>query len=357
MTTAAAAKKKYPSIDVLRAGAAVAIVMMHMLSKSNNQYTLGGILPGTLIPWFTQLVFLFMMISAFGMCCGYHERMLNGTIDLTSFYGNRVRRVLPYFSFLVILDVFSDFRFERLLEGFADVTLLFGFLPEANKFSVIGIGWFIGVIFVFYALFPLFSVLTRTKAAAWSTLAAAIIYNFACSYYFFNQAHYPNGFFARQNILFSAMFFVAGALVYLYRTELCERLGKRWLLVWLISIIITALYFMTPFINKNRYLQYPYFMVIFASWIISAVIHDFEPGGAFGHMIRLLAKYSMEIYLSHMMVFRVLQKLGLNYLFGRGWASYLFTVICSVTGALFTAIIFRIIWHKALRLFGFKQAA
>lgn len=356
MSDVGMAKKKYPSIDVLRAISAVGIVMMHMISKSNNQYEMSGLVAETVIPWFTQLVYLFMMISAFGMCCGYHDRMLNGTIDLTSFYKKRVVRVLPYFFFLVALDLLSEFSFERLLEGFAEVTLVFGFLPEANKFTVLGIAWFLGITFVFYTIFPLFSVLTRTKAAAWKTMLFAVIYNFACNYYFFNKDHYPNGFYGRQNILFSGMFFVAGALVYLYRTELCEKLGEKWQVSVIISLIVTALYFAVPFINENKYLQFPYYVLIFALWLISAIIHDFELTGFFGRFIRLLAKYSMEIYLTHMMVFRILQKIGLNYLFGRGSISYIFTVICSIAGALAVAILFRIIWARAARLLGHEHA-
>ena len=135
MKKTAESKKRYPSIDALRALAAIGIIMMHMISKSNNQYDIGGVLAERIIPWFTQLVYLFMMISAFGMCCGYHERMLSGKIDLASFYKKRAARILPFFSFLVILDLITDFSFKRLLEGFANVTLMFGLLPEPSKLS------------------------------------------------------------------------------------------------------------------------------------------------------------------------------------------------------------------------------
>ena len=350
-------KRNYPSIDILRAFSAVGIVMMHILSNTAEQHELNGFVAARVIPWFTQLVYLFMMLSAFGMCCGYHECMISGTVDLTSFYRKRIMRVLPYFSFLVVLDLVSDFSFLRLLEGFAEVTLVFGFLPETEKFSVFGIAWFLGIIFVFYALFPMFSVLTRTKAAAWRTMTVAVIYNFACNYYFFNKDYFPKGYYARQNILFTAMFFVAGAVVYLYRTELCERLGKIWPIMIIISLLFTVLDFTLPFINRNKYIVYPYFMLIFALWLISAVIHDFKLTGLFGRLIRLLAAYSMEIYLTHMMVFRILQKLEIGYLFSRGWIPYLLTVSCSIAGALAIAISFRKIWQNAYRLIGPQQTS
>ena len=69
MKKIAESKKIYPSIDALRALAAIGIIMMHMLSKSNNQYDISGYIAVRVIPWFTQLVYLFMIISAFGMCC------------------------------------------------------------------------------------------------------------------------------------------------------------------------------------------------------------------------------------------------------------------------------------------------
>lgn len=57
-------KKHYKSIDGLRTIAAVGIVMMHM--RANNNYEIGGYVYNKIIPSFTNFVFLFMVISAFG---------------------------------------------------------------------------------------------------------------------------------------------------------------------------------------------------------------------------------------------------------------------------------------------------
>lgn len=35
----------------------------------------------------------------------------------------------------------------------------------------------------------------------------------------------------------------------------------------------------------------------------------------------------MEIYLSHMAVFRIVEKLGLNHILGNGWMQYVATVV------------------------------
>lgn len=71
-------------------------------------------------------------------------------------------RVLPFFALLVVIDVIMTFAksgfivtqemFAEIYEAYADVTLVFGFMPGAG-ISVVGVGWFLGVIFLFlYAL-------------------------------------------------------------------------------------------------------------------------------------------------------------------------------------------------------------
>ena len=357
MKKTADSKKRYPSIDALRAMAAIGIIMMHMISESNNRYDIGGVVAVRVIPWFTQLVYLFMMISAFGMCCGYHKRMLNGQIDIASFYKKRAVRILPFFSFLVVLDLLTDLSFKRILEGFANVTLMFGLLPEPSRLTVIGVGWFIGVTFIFYALFPLFCVLTGTKAAAWKTFACACVYNFACTYHFLSPEQYPDGYFVRQNFLYCSMFFVAGALIYLHKDDIVTRLADHWLPFMGISLLITVIYFVTPAIYQNKYVRIFYILLIFASWLICAIIKDLTYTSLPGRFIKILAGYSMEIYLCHMMVFRVLQKLKINYLFGHGILSYICTVIAVLLGALAVAIVFNILWSRLIVLTEKRQDA
>ena len=42
---------------------------------------------------------------------------------------------------------------------------------------------------------------------------------------------------------------------------------------------------------------------------------------------------SMEIYLSHMVIFRVIQKIGLNTVIGTRWLQYIATVVMVLIGA------------------------
>ena len=47
----------------------------------------------------------------------------------------------------------------------------------------------------------------------------------------------------------------------------------------------------------------------------------------------------MEIYLAHMMIFRVVEKLKLNQILGNGWLQYIFTSILVIAGATMFAVV------------------
>lgn len=175
-------KEHYGAIDGLRTIACIGIVMMHL--AANTDYSITGFFYNSMIPSFTNFVFLFMTISAFGMCCGYYHKMLNNQINLSDFYAKRFKKILPFFALLVLIDVLLSPSLNAIYEAFADLTLLFGFLPNAGNISVIGVGWFLGLIFVFYICFPFYCVLIKNKKRAWIAFFLSLIFNFVCSVYF-----------------------------------------------------------------------------------------------------------------------------------------------------------------------------
>lgn len=208
-------KEHYGAIDGLRTIACIGIVLMHM--AANNSYRISGFIYDSMIPSFTNFVFLFMTVSAFGMCCGYYEKIINNKVVFSDFYGKRFKKILPFFGLLVLVDIAMSPSTDSLCEAFADLTLLFGFLPNAGNISVIGVGWFLGLIFLFYICFPFFCVLLQNKRKAWIAFVVSLIYNFVCTVYFDV---------GRSNILYSGCFLLAGGLIYLYRNELMK-LNRR----------------------------------------------------------------------------------------------------------------------------------
>ena len=90
-------KKHYYGIDWLRAMACIGIVMMHI--QANNTYHLTGFIADRMIPSFTDFTFLFMTISAFGMCVGYYEKVKSGKADWVNFYKKRYQKCCEHRSF------------------------------------------------------------------------------------------------------------------------------------------------------------------------------------------------------------------------------------------------------------------
>ncbi len=147
-------KERYKGIDGLKAYAILGIVLMHVLA--NGKYELGGFVFEKLIPSFTNLVFLFMMVSGFCMCCGYYQKILDRKISMEEFYAKRYLKIWPYFALLCALDFVITPSKESLFEVFANLTLCQGLLPNSN-ISVIGVSWTLAVIFAFYMLFPCYN--------------------------------------------------------------------------------------------------------------------------------------------------------------------------------------------------------
>lgn len=54
---------------------------------------------------------------------------------------------------------------------------------------------------------------------------------------------------------------------------------------------------------------------------------------------------SMEIYLSHMFIFRIMEKMGINTLLGRGWIQYIIIVVIVIAGASVFAIVMQYIFN------------
>lgn len=311
--------KHYGTIDGLRTIAAFGIVIMHI--RANTNYIISGYLYNKVIPSFTNFVFLFMVISAFGMYSGYYEKFLNNKIVLSDFYKKRFKKVLPFFSILVILDVLLFPSVESFYEGFCDLTLMFGFLPKF--LSVIGVGWFLGLIFIFYISFPFFVFLLENKKRAWIVFALSLIYNYI-SYNFFDLG--------RSNILYSACFFIAGGLIYLYRQKI---LNYNKNLISFITVGVVVAYYI---FDENVYMC----LSVACMFLIYAIL---KQGGILENKItKFFSNLSLEIYLSHMLIFRIVEKLNLITILGNGWLQFLLTVIIVICGAtIFSYIMKKII--------------
>ena len=306
-------KERYEGIDGLKAYAIMGIALMHVLA--NGEYGIGGFVFERLIPSFTNLVFLFMMVSGFGMCCGYYQKIIDQKISIEDFYKKRYIKIWPYFALLCALDFVISPSKESLFEVFANLTLCQGLLPNA-KISVIGVSWTLAVIFVFYMLFPFFCFLMGNRKRAWGVAVAALVFNWLCANYF--KA-------GRTNIVYDAVYFIAGGLIFLYRKELAEFASKHKVIAGTILLIATITYFA---VGGNT-LTMLFFCVAALVYTLGCKV-----GGVLVNPVaKFLGGISFEIYLCHMVIYCVLEKLHLVHLFKNGLLAYIFTAIAVICGS------------------------
>ena len=202
-------RERYDNLDGLRAISCLCIIAMHI--AANATYEL-GIVGREIVGSWTHFVPLFLMISGFGMFCGYYERFKTGSIDLNSFYTKRYKKLLPFFITLIVIDIVMDRSLAHLIEGLTETTLVFGLLPN-NQLDVIGVSWTLGVIFLFYMLFPFVVYLCWIKKRAWITFGISIVLSLLCSFYYFTDKFVIEGFAARHNFLYCAPIFVGVQLI------------------------------------------------------------------------------------------------------------------------------------------------
>lgn len=311
-------KKTYLGIDWLRAIACIGIALMHI--RENTSYQVSGFLYNSVIPSFTDFVYLFMAISAFGMCCGYYEKVMSGKVNWTEFYKKRYLKILPFFAVLIAADLIMNFSVGSVFEGLTEITLLHGFIPQS--LSVIGVGWYLGTVFAFYLIFPFFCTLIQNRKNAWSAFAVSIGLHCICANYFELDRH---------NIVFSLCFFLVGGLIYLYRKELSK--GNS-LLYFVILCVSLGLYYLLGSSIAT-------ILLVVSLFLISAISI-----GKRLQIISFISDLSMEIYLSHMVMFRVVERMGLNRILGKGWLQYIMTSILVIL----SAVIFSYVLQRTIKL-------
>jgi len=310
-------RNTYSGFNYLRVFACLSIVLMHV--QSNLELSLPhNILFDNIIPFSANFVLLFMMVSSFCMCCGYYYQFKDGNINITAFYRKRFLRLFPFFAALVILDILFAFVSKDLntitascFEGFADMTLLFNLIPN-NGIEVIGVGWFIGVIAVFNIFFPFFTYLIHSKSSTVLSVLISVALYFAGLLYFMPVKGSP---FENDTFLKVAPYFMSGGAIYVSKERIVYlfRSNCRRIILGVVVVLSTILFYIFPeyrFPLSN--------MLLYSTWIILAIILNHS-----NKVISFLSSISMELYLCHMLSFRIVEKAHVDRIVDNGVLCYL----------------------------------
>ena len=129
---------------------------------------------------------------------------------------------------------------------------------------------------------------------------------------------------------------MAGGLVYLYRDELKRLKNIRIVAVVFLAITASAYYFL----SQND--------LVMAVFSVAIIIFAITTNGKLGEnkLIKKLSSISFEVYLSHMMIYRVLEKLKINHMFGLNAISYGVTAFLTLAGAIAFSYIAKVVLEK-----------
>lgn len=319
--------ERYGALEGLRAYCAIGIVLMHVLGNISVKPSC-NYLTDSVIPWFTDFTLMFMVVSGFSLCCGYYDKIKSGAITPNVFYKKRYMKILPFFACLCLLDFVLSPSLDQLYNLFANLTLCFNFIPNA-QIQMIGVGWFLGLVFAFYLLFPFFVFMLDNKRRGWFSLLIALILAGLSTFYSFNcDIAVPDV--GRRNIIYSMPLFMAGGMIYLYRDKLKAE-GIKQSLVLALCILLTVIFFAFPQLRSSRFYLLVSEMVLFGSWLIYALgSKDFILNN---RIVRFLSGISMEIYLCHMVVFRIIEKAYIERFITDCDTLYILTCILVIIGA------------------------
>lgn len=309
----------YKALDGLRTYATLAVFLKHIFGNIIVKPS-PNILTDTIL-CMTDVSFIFMILSGFSISCGYYDRIKSGAITPNNFYKKRYKRILPFFVLLCLIDLAATPTMDNLFNLFANVTLCFNFIPNAN-ITMIGVGWFLGTLFVFYLLYPFFVFMLDNKKRAWVSFFIAVVFAGVCSLYSFNPEIEESSL-NRTNIILVMPLFMAGGIVFLYKDKL-QLSGVKQYLCLATAIALTVGYFFLPNLDDVPFMRMIGETFVYSAWLIYALgSKDIILSNKF---TKFIDGISMEIYLSHMFLFRIVEKIHLeNYISDN---NVLFLVTC-----------------------------
>lgn len=332
----------FGGIDGLRTISCFLIIAMHI--KANSSYQINSFFYNKVVDSWTMLVFLFLIISGFTMSVGYYQKIKNNSIDVETFYKKRIYKSFPFFALLITIDLLYDFNINNLIEGITELTFLFGLLPN-NNLSVIGVSWTLGVIFLFYFLFPFFVFLIRDKKSAWFSLAISIVLNQFCQNYFFTSKFVVNDFPYRHAFIFCLPFFIVGGIIYLYLEEIVNLSKLMKFTLGFVTLVSIPIYYIIPDNYGGIYKP----LIIFGTWLTFAV--SGKNGFLDNRFMAFFSKISFEMYLAQMLIFRLIEKTIGIYVLGSNVWSYLITFVLTILGLVCFIKLYKLIEKRVKELF------
>ena len=245
---------------------------------------------GTIVGKLTTLVHTqgFFFLSGFGL---YYSFLKNN--DIRQFYKRRLLRM--YIPFLIMS--FPVYLFDYITRdlSFADYLLV----QSSLAYYILGKGamWYISATLFLYAIFPLVYKLMfgkRLSVAMNLFCVLGIWLLVAISLYHFHIEYYQQV----ERLVAKFPMFVLGIYTgYLAKTHQAISVKHVFSLLVLMCILIIADRY-----NRDFTMYYKDVATLLGMMVISVVLKKSSGGGKIGNALKWLGKYSLELYIFHMLI-------------------------------------------------------
>lgn len=243
------------------------------------------------------------------------------------FIRNGISGCCHFFALMTVISLAKDHNYSALCESFANLTLCFNLLPNP-AIETVGVGWFIGTVFTFYLLFPFFTFLLDTKRRGFFVLVISLVFCYIAIDYF-SGPEFVIKKIDRVNIIYSAPFFIVGGLVFLYKDAI-NKVVSRYSWWGLAACVLITVWRFTYRGSAFGFVVFD--LVLFSAWLMYAI--GTKTWVLNNRFTRYISKISLEIYLCHMMAFRVVEKLHVETVTGNADLLYVVVSLMTLLGAI-----------------------
>lgn len=121
---------------------------------------------------------------------------------------------------MLLIGVLSAPNIDNIVQLFIELPLTFNFCFYPHL-TLLQVGWFLGMIFTFYIIFPFFVFMMWTRKRAWFSLGVTMTLSLVSQYYYSKVGDGWSDFqTAGLSIILFSPRFVIGGILYLYKDEI-----------------------------------------------------------------------------------------------------------------------------------------
>ena len=298
-------QNRISALDGLRGISMIIIVALHVLGIAFLDVSSKLIF---IQKYFSFGVTMFLIISAFSLALNYHDK-IQSAASILAYIINRYARITPLFFFMIIIWIFInniDFKTSITLSEIAvNVFYLYNFIPDKYG-GIIWASWPIGVLFIYYMLFPLLIIFNKSIKSAIIMQCVFIIIGFTMYSFFKNQYYPPNyayvSFFSQLPIFGFGMIFF-----YILKSSNMNNVGRILISFTGLLGVFMAFYVLSRFFSyedkifyekSNIAILYYYIMGFFMAFLLySQCLYSLPLVD--NRLTKFYGKISYSLYLLH----------------------------------------------------------